>query len=141
MSVATWRRSADSEVHIHIDSAGVARCGTKAHKLGERLEEAGQAICDDCAFAVLHDVSDAEDCLAQLKIDQARAPAESLERLYKVALGALRALIRTVPSTGPTASLLTEAERLLQSGEADHALDLVRQWRVNMRTSGVLPSA
>jgi hypothetical protein len=139
--VATWRRSADSEVHVHIESAALARCGAKAHEQGERLDEPGQAICDDCAFAVLHDASDAEDCLAQLNIDRARAPAESLERLHKVALGALRALIGTVPSTGPTAGLLAEAERLLQLGDAGHAFDLVRQWRANMRTSGVLPSA
>ncbi len=139
--MATWRRSADSEVHVHIEGAAVARCGVKAQDLGEPLEDAGQAICEDCAFAVLHDVSDVEDCLAQLKIDQARAPAESLERLSKVALGVLRALIRTVPATRPTASLLTEAERLLQSGDVDHAFDLVREWRANMRTSGVLPSA
>jgi hypothetical protein len=138
--VATWRRSADSEVHVHIESAGAARCGIDAHELGERLEEAGQAICDDCAFAVLHDASDAEDCLAQLKVDRARAPEEALEHLHKVALGALRALITTIP-LGPTTGLLAEAERLLQLGDADDAFDEVREWRAQMRASGVLPSA
>lgn len=139
--MATWRRAADSEVHVQIESATLARCGIPANELGELLDEAGEAICDDCAFAVLHDASDAEDCLAQLKIDQARAPEESLERSHKIALGALRALVRTVPATEPTAGLLTEAERLLQLGDADGAFDLVRQWRANVRASGVLPSA
>ena len=104
-------------VHVQIESAALARCGIGADELGERLENAGQAICDDCAFAMLHDASDAEDCLAQLKIDRARAPEDSLERSHKVAIGALRALIRTVPAE-PSADLLTEAEHRLAIGQS-----------------------
>lgn len=125
---------------MHIESAAATRCGINADELGERLEDAGQAVCDDCAFAVLHDASDAEDSLAQLQIDRARAPEESLERSHKVALAAVRALIRTVPSTGDT-DLLAEAERHVHHGEAGPAIDLLRQWRADMRTLGVLPSA
>jgi hypothetical protein len=139
-SVASWRRSADSEVHVQIESAALSRCGISADQLGERLEEAGQAICDDCAFAVLHDASDAEDCLVQLKTDRTRAPDESLTDSYRAALRALRTLTRTMPSTSPIA-LLLEAERLLQVGDDDHAFKILREWRVEMRASGLLPSA
>lgn len=138
--MATWRRSTDLEVHVQIEGAAVARCGLKADKRWKRLDQAGQAICDDCAFAVLKDASGAEDCLVQLKTDQTRAPEDSLESSYKVAISALRALIKTVPAE-PTTELLTEAERVLQTGDPAHALDLVRQWRGRMRDSGVLPTA
>lgn len=138
--MATWRRSADSEVHVQIERAAVARCGLKTDKRWKRIDQAGQAICDECAFAVLKDASDAEDCLAQLKTDQIRAPEDALESSYKVAIGAVRALIRTVPEE-PSTALLTEAERVLQIGDPTHALDLVRQWRGRMRDSGVLPTA
>lgn len=136
--MARWRRSADSEVHVQIEGANLTRCGIEADELAP-LDRADQAICDDCAFAVLHDASDAEDCLRQLKTDRVRVPEHSSERTYKACLEALRALVRTVPSTEPSFGLLTEAERVLYVGDVSDVLDLVRQWRTRMGDSGVLP--
>jgi hypothetical protein len=122
---------------VLIESAPIARCGTKASELGAPLAEAGKAICGGCASRLLHDLNETQAVLAYLS-DASDVPTK---QSLKHATDALRFLTNTVPLTGGTGALLTEAERSVQRSDISRALELLLQWRANMRGAGLLPLA
>lgn len=132
-AVATWRRTSDGQVHVLIEPASIARCGTSARELGEPLREVGLPVCEGCVHALLHDLNDTEAVLRDLSSDGTRG-TDAARAHGRAAVGFL---LQTVPD-GPTRGLLTQAETLIGSDPVE-AHNRLRQWRANMRAIGVFP--